>query len=592
MLNNKILHNQLISRRTFLIGAGKLSLLSLLAGRMFYMQCIKRNEYTTLSNKNRISLILIQPDRGQIYDRHGELLATNKLCFRLFLDKTIAQNYNEELLLIRRILELSESQWEHIKQKVQKTKYQIPAMILDQLTWEQISIIEEYKHKLNSIKIDIGQNRFYPVADVAAHLIGYTGQANAQESREMVGNGRDFNIGKSGIEKYYEETLHGTAGYKQMEINAFGKYVRELASISSTAGQNLTLNIDAELQKKTAPYLNKYGSSAMVMNCRNGEILIYGVSPSFEPNNFVKLSQEYWQSLVSDSYKPLINKIVQNSYPPGSVFKIITILAALEYGISPNKVVYCTGQPALKNGFRCSSKIGHGALDMVGALKYSCNSYMYEIAKLIGADIIIDMARRFGFGELTGIDMPGEVAGFVPSKKWKKNKLKSNWSLGDTLNLSIGQGFLLVTPVQLACFSSAIANHGKLFVPQLAKNKPSYKQINIKHEYIEIVKESMRCAVNEMGGTAYYSRITNDNYMLAGKTGTVQVQAKASANDDLNRTSIAWEKRNHGVFIGFAPYHDPCYSVAVFVDHGGGGGKSAAPIASKIIHEVLEKYKI
>ena len=391
--------------------------------------------------------------------------------------------------------------------------------------------------------------------------------------------------------KRYEGKLRGEFGYKQIEVNAFGKQVREIRNVESQQGEDLHLNIDVNLQQKIQPYLNKQGCSAIVMDSTNGNILILAASPVFEPNNFSKLSQDYWQSLISDPYKPLINKTIQSTYPPGSVFKIITILAALEAGITPDKTVYCTGVSALgSNSFRCANHSVLRSLDMFDAIKYSCNTYMYEIARLIGSDKILEVARKFGLGSKTGIDLLGEVSGLVPSKEWKNEKSKSKWSLGDTLNISIGQGFLLTTPIQLVRFGSAIASNGKLYTPRIAKNDPAFTQVKINQKHLDILKEGMYRAVNTIGGTAYYSRILSEEHILAGKTGTSQVQAKANARDDLSRASISWHKRNHGIFIGFAPYHAPRYSILVFVDHGGGGGRAAAPIASKIMSEVLEKY--
>lgn len=587
MLDNKILRNQLISRRTFLIGIGKVSLLSILFGKMFYMQCIKKDEYTTLSDKNRINMVIIPPMRGEIFDRNREVLATSKLCFRLLLDKN--NNYKEELLLIAKILEFNEEQYLYISRKVEKANRRIPTLILDQLDWQQIARIEEYKHKLYNIFVDIGQVRFYPVNQAISHLIGYIGPITDAEAQSLSIINRESNIGKSGIEKFYENDLRGTFGYKQIEVNAFGKSIRQLKKHDSIAGSSITLNVDKELQEKIMPYLNPFGCSAIVMDCNNGEILLSGITPSFEINNFIKLSKDYWRSLIDDPYKPLINKMVQNSYPPGSVFKIITILAALEAGIDPNKIVRCTGAPFLSDGFRCASKTGHGDVGMVKAIQCSCNTYMYNVAKLIGADRIIDMAKKFGFGRQTKIDLPNEASGFVPTKKWKKTKLKSEWSLGDTLNLSIGQGFLLVTPIQLLCFTAAIANGGKLYVPRVAKNEPSFIEVDIKQDHLDIVREGMYNAVNSVGGTAYNSRLSGVD-KLAGKTGTAQVRAKINASDDLNRKSIAWARRNHAAFIGFAPYDTRRYAVTVFVDHGGGGGGVAAPIASKVMHDVLQKY--
>ncbi|MFY9589895.1 penicillin-binding protein 2 [Rickettsia endosymbiont of Halotydeus destructor] len=592
MLNKKILHDQLVSRRAFVIGLGKLGLLSLLGMRMFYLQLIKSEEYKTLSDKNRINFVVIPPTRGRIYDLENNMLATNQACFQLLLDRNSGTNYLNELDLISQILNLSSEKQLLIKQKIKKSGRHMPLMILDQLNWQQVSLIEEQKQKLTSIFIDIGYARFYPFSQVTCHLIGYTGRVNEQEKNEQnIYNISDFNIGKSGIEKYYEDTLQGEFGYKKIEVNAYGKQVREITNVASKPGGDLHLNIDARLQAQIQPHLNQQGCSAIVTDVTNGNILILAASPVFESNNFSKLSENYWNSLNNDPYKPLINKTVQNCYPPGSVFKIITVLAALEAGIKPDKTFFCNGDSMLgTNSFRCWNNHGHGTLDMLGAIKHSCNIYMYELSRIIGSDKILETARKFGFGSKTGIDLPSESSGFVPSKEWKKQKLKSSWTIGDTFNLAIGQGFTTVTPIQLARFITAIANQGKLYTPQIAKNDPEFQQLDIDLQNIKIIQEGLYNAVNIAGGTAYYNRILGENRQLAGKTGTSQVQSKANAKDDLSRESIAWERRNHGLFIGFAPYHNPKYSVTIFVDHGGGGSRAAAPIARKIMSDVLDKY--
>ena len=596
MRNNRNTYNPLLSRRAFLLGAGKLGLLSILASKMFYMQLINQDKYKTLSDKNRINLVILPPIRGQIYDSTGLLLATNKPCFRLLLNKNDNfKYYFDELELISKILDLSEETKNYILKKAKNATRRIPVVILDQLTWEQISLIEEQKLQFTSVFIDIGYMRSYPMSLSTSHLIGYMGQLNEQEKQVFIpGNVEDFTVGKSGVEKYYENLLRGEFGYKQMEVNAFGKCVRELSDVKALCGKDIYLNIDSTIQDKIQPYLNKQGCSAIVMDSTNGNVIILATTPYFESNNFAKLSKDYWNSLINDPYKPLINKAVQNTYPPGSVFKIITVLAALEAGIREDKIVNCIGGVSAlgTNSFRCSSKHGHGAMNMRDAIKYSCNAYMYEIAKLIGADRIIEMAIRFGFGAKTNIDIPSEASGFVPSKQWKQDKFKSKWTLGDTLNLSLGQGFLLSTPIQLARFVTAIASNGKLFTPRIVKNEPQFEQVQIKLEYLQIIQEAMYLAVNTQGGTAYLSRIVDKNHQLAGKTGTAQVQAKANIDDDLNRMNIAWERRNHAVFIGFAPYHNPKYSISVFVDHGGAGGRAGAPIASRIMEEILKKHVI
>jgi penicillin-binding protein 2 len=587
-----ILRSELISRRTFLIGAGNAGLLSLLFGRLVYIQLFKQKEYKTLSEKNRISIIITPPIRGNIYDIEGREVAINKPCFRLLLDRSNNPDYQKEIIQIQEILALDEAGIAAVNNKIQTGNKKLPIMILDNLSWGQIASIEECKNSLSSIFVDKSEIRFYPFGQNLSHLIGYTGRSEQRNSTNLLINNADFNVGKTGIEKYYEEPLRGNLGFKQMEVNAYGKYIRLLTKTDSTRGQDINLNIDAQLHAEIIPMLSPQGASAMVMNIHTGNMLIMASTPNFEPNNFYKLTNEYWQNLVDDPYKPLVNKMIHSAYPPGSVFKLITILAALDAGISPDKIISCSGESMLGGKyFRCHAKQGHGPVDMNKAIKYSCNSYMYQIGRLIGADKIIAMAAKFGFGSATGIDLPSECTGLLPSKDWKKTKYRSNWTIADTMNLSIGQGFLLASPLQITRFITAIANKGKLLAPQVMQHaKNEIRQIDIEREYFDILHSAMYEAVNTPGGTAYYSRILDPDRQLAGKTGTVQVQSKTSKTQDLNSMSVDWERRNHAVFIGFAPFHAPKYAISVFVDHGGGGGRAAAPIASKIMNLVLDKY--
>ncbi len=590
-MRNKDLHNkQIITRRTFIIGAGKLGLLFLLGCRMFYMQFIKKNDYKTLSDKNRIKILVINPTRGEILDRNNQLIAQNKSCFRLLVDKNNHNQISSEIKLISVILELDNEQISKIKKRIRVGGSRIPVVIIDRLDWRQISIIEERRPELKSIFIDTGFDRYYPMKHSSAHLLGYMGRPNQKRNNEQFFN-KNFKVGKNGIERYYEQELRGEFGHKRIEINAHGKYVRKLKETASISGKNLKLNIDSDLQKQTTPLLNNKGCSAIVMDCTNGGVLICNSAPAYDPNKFINLSSEYWRSLINNPHRPLIDKTTKSLYPPGSVFKIITILAALESGIDPHSKVVCKGQAFLGgNKFRCASRRGHGAVNMINAIKYSCNTYIYDIAKQIGAEKIISVAKRFGFGTKTNIDLPGELSGFVPSPEWKYKKYKDKWRLGDTLNLSIGQGFLLATPIQLATMITTIASNGKLFTPQIAQSKPKYKQLDIKQEHLNIIKTALYHTINKPGGTGRLSKLNYKSIHMAGKTGTAQVQAKKNIDDNLSREDINWNSRNHAIFTGYAPFNNPKFCVSIYYDHGGGGGRSAAPIAKKIMEKVLKKY--
>lgn len=594
MLDKSTLEGQLISRRTFIIGAGKLGLLFLLAGRMFYMQFIKKNEYKTLSDQNRIKLVIIAPSRGQIYDKNNTLIAKNNSCFRLLLDKNINSSFKEEVKTITDILELDNDQIQEITNRVKRAGRKIPALIIDCLNWKQISVIEERKEILKSLFIDIGSTRFYKYGKDTAHLLGYMGKTDKNTKiGDLAFTDENFRIGKNGVEKFYEETLIGKFGYKQIEVNAHGNYIRELSKNQPLNGNDLYLNIDAELQKKITPYLNEKGCSAIVMDCLDGSILACSSTPSYDPNEFNFLSNKYWTQLIENPHKPLINKTIHSLYPPGSIFKLITILAALEFGIDPHHIINCNGGPLLGgNSFRCAKQDGHGSVNMHNAIIYSCNIYIFEIAKLIGPEKIINTAQKFGFGLKTGIDLPFELAGFVPTLDWKKREFKEKWSLGDTLNLSIGQGFLLCTPMQLARFITAIATKGKLYTPKIAKSQADYVMLDINNDHLNFLKQALHDTVNTVNGTGYSGKLHHSTISMAGKTGTAQVIAKKNANDNLSRSDIAWNRRNHAIFTGYAPSQNPKYTISVYYDHGGGGGKAATPIAKNILQEILEKYQL
>ena len=594
MLDKSTIEGHLISRRTFIIGAGKLGLLFLLAGRMFYMQFIKKNEYKTLSDQNRIKMIIISPARGQIYDKDMQIIAKNNTCFRLLLDKNVTSSFEEEVKIIIEVLELDSDQIKEVTNRVKKAGRRVPALVIDCLSWQQVSVIEERREVLKSLFVDTGNIRFYKYGEDTVHLLGYMGKTEKSTKREGLDFvDENFRVGKNGIEKFYEDILRGEFGYKQVEINAHGKYVRELSENQPIGGDGLYLNIDAELQKNITPYLNAKGCSAIVMDCSDGSILASSSTPSYNPNNFNFLSTKYWTDLIQNPHKPLINKTIHSLYPPGSIFKLITILAALESGIDPSHMIHCNGGPALGvNSFRCAKRTGHGSLSMHDAIKYSCNIYMFEIARLIGPEKIIATAQKFGFGSKTGIDLPSELAGFVPTLEWKKREFNTKWSLGDTFNLSIGQGFLLCTPMQLVRFITAIATDGKLYTPKVARSKADYIQLNLNNDHVSFLKEAMYSTVNTLGGTGYSAKLDHNEIHLAGKTGTAQVVAKKNTDDDLSRSDIAWNRRNHAIFTGYAPSENPKYAVTVYYDHGGGGGKAAAPIAKAILEQVLEKYPL
>ncbi|MGC0372232.1 MAG: hypothetical protein DGJ47_000941 [Rickettsiaceae bacterium] len=588
MMDNKYKNRQLITRRTFCIGVGKIGLVFVLVGRMFYMQFLKKNEYKTLSDKNRIKTVLLSAPRGYILDQNGNKIVQNKTCFRLLLDKNISSHFNEELDFIIQLLELDADQQKEVKRRVKNTGRRIAGLVIDSMSWRQVSTIEERKSKIQSFFIDTGFKRNYLYSESAAHLVGYLGKPSKDSAGNIELAGEYFKVGKTGLEYFYEQNLRGEFGVRRIEVNAHGRYVRDLSKSMIVPGQDLKLNINMNIQAKAYEYLPPNGCSATMMDCDTGGMIIYTCTPSYDPNEFYKLSSRYWRSLMNNPYKPLIDKCSKSLYPPGSIFKIMVFLAALEDGIGQNTKIFCTGRPELGgNSFRCARRSGHGSLNMRQAIKSSCNSYVYALARKIGPGKIINMAKRFGFGQLTGIDLPGEKPGFLPSPEWKKKKYKQKWTLGDTLNLSIGQGFMIVTPLQITRMVAAVANGGKLLTPQIVQQEVKFTQIDIDLKHLDFMRHAMHDVINKPGGTGYWSKINHNGQTMAAKTGTAQVMAKKNAGDDLNRLTINWNNRNHAIFTGFAPFKSPKYALTIYYDHGGGGGSKAAPIAKKIMLDSL-----
>lgn len=583
MLDREVFRNQLISRRTFILASCKGGILSALLARMFYLQLIKGDEYQVLSDKNRISLVMIAPERGVIKDRNEIRIAENRPSFFLKLDRKQTKSYKKSLEMLFDILTLEDDVKKKIYEKLKKTSYRAPINILEDISWEQVSLIEERIYDLPGIYIESSTLRKYNYGEICSHITGYVGKMSQEDQNEFKLSSAEFQIGKSGVEKKYEEKLQGKLGYRKIEVNAHGLYINQIEKVDSVIGETLNLNINFELQDYIHKIMDPVGSSAVVMDVRNGEIIALCSMPTFDPNEFVGgISANYWKKLINDPYKPLINKVTQTQYPPGSTFKLITTLAALEAGIDPSHQVFCSGHTTIGNKrFNCWFHSGHGNLDMVGAIKHSCNCYMYNIGKLIGAEKILSVAKKFEYGKATNIDLPDEVRGFVPDRKWKLKNFKFDWSLGDSFNIAIGQGALLSTPIQQARVIAAFANGGKLLKPRISNRcEAEIIDLNINPKHLEIIRDGMFKVINEDGGSARGSKALN--VILAGKTGTSQVQAKKNVNDDLSRTSIKWERRNHALFAGFAPFDDPKYAISIIVDHGGGGARAAAPIAKKI----------
>jgi penicillin-binding protein 2 len=593
---------KLFSRRAAILIGGKAVLLSALAARMYYLQVIEADRYRTLAEENRINLRLLPPPRGRIVDRFGVPMADNQQNYRVLLNARETKDVEETLDVLSQILPIGPGERRRILRELHRNRSFVPATVRENLDWQEVARIEVNAPDLPGVLIDVGQSRHYPHGPDAAPVLGYVAAVSPNEVTgdpllELPG----FRIGKTGVEKIHDTQLRGTGGSLQVEVNAFGRVIRELSRQEGQPGAEVTLTVDLELQKMVSRRLGDESGAAVVMDVRNGDILALASTPSFDPNAFNKgLSADEWRALSSDPKAPLINKAIGGNFPPGSTFKMMVLLAALERGvITPQTRVFCTGE--LKFGdavFHCWKKGGHGSVDAFKGIVQSCDIYFYEVARRAGIDRIAAMAQRFGFGQVLGVDLPGEQPGLVPTRKWKRKVMNAPWHQGETLITGIGQGYLLATPLQMAVMTARLVNGGYAVTPRLTRPKPAagaalphapaFDGLGLAPAHLALVNGALEAVVNDPHGTAYRARIKQKGFEMGGKTGTVQVRriTKAEREQGLRKQKqLRWEERDHAMFVGFAPTAAPRYAVAVVVEHGGGGASVAAPIARDILLE-------
>jgi penicillin-binding protein 2 len=594
------------SRRALILGGAQLGLAGVLVGRMYQLQVLESHRYKMLADENRINMRLLPPPRGRILDRFGIPIAENRENYRALLIAEQAPDVERTLDTLTRLIQLSEYDRRRILREIRRRRSFVPVTVRENLDWQEVSRIEVNAPDLPGIVIDVGQSRVYALGERGAHLLGYVAAVSEKEQGddpllELPG----FRIGKSGVEKEYDIKLRGKAGSSQLEVNAVGRVIRELDRQEGQPGHDIHLTIDLALQNFAIDKLQDMKSAAaVVMDVNSGEVLALASVPGFDPTAFnTGLSRSDWQSIVSDPYAPLTNKAVSGQYAPGSTFKMVVALAALESGaISPDQRVFCRGHTQLGNArFHCWKKGGHGWVDMRGAIQHSCDVYFYEAARRAGIDRIAEMANRFGLGDATGIDLPGERAGLIPTRKWKKGAVGVAWQKGETLVAGIGQGFVLATPLQLAVMTARLAN-GRLKVkPHLVRQPEGGKvpaearkfdALGVSAESLRVVVDGMNAVSNNRQGTAYRARIEEEGWEMAGKTGTAQVRRISKHERDtrvLKNEERPWKERDHALFVAFAPVHAPRYAIAVVVEHGGGGSAVAAPIARDILRETLRR---
>lgn len=590
---------RIFTRRAFVVGAAQGAFLAILGGRLAWLQVVEGSRYKTLAENNRINLKMVAPPRGQIVDRFGVPFAVSRQNFRVLVVREQTDDLRQSLMRLRKYIKLDDARLEKVLKIAAKTPSYTPVEVVDNLNWEDVSTIEVNIPDLPGMSIDMGELRHYPFADATAHLIGYVGAASKKDQEEESDpllTLPNFQVGKSGIERTFDKQLRGKAGSSEMEVNVVGREVRELRNMDSREGSRVVLSIDAELQRfaqqRLAP---ERSASAVVMDVHTGEIYALASYPGFDPNYFTGgISHERYEELRSDIALPLTNKAVAGQYPPGSTFKMVTALAALEAGVvNEYSTAFCPGFYNFGGRkIHCWKHGGHGTVNVITALQMSCDVYFYKLSTDLGIKRLAEMARRLGLGQTYGMELKEERAGLIPDEEWKRKKRGEAWYPGETINASIGQGDMLTTPMQLAVMTSRIVNGGKAVKPWLAGSiggeyitRPEWDDMGLNKKHVDLVMRGMSSVVNEQRGTAYGARIREPGMEMGGKTGTAQVkritmQERAAG---IKNETLPWHLRHHALFVGYAPVANPRYACAVVVEHGVGGSKAAAPVAHDLL---------
>ncbi len=580
------------TRRATVIGGLQIGLGVLLAGRMAYISVAENERYKLLSESNRVNLTLVPPRRGWLIDRNGKPIANNKTDFRVDIIPDRLRDKQKTVATLAELLALDAEELERIDRELEQASSFQPVQVATGLDWEEYAAVSVRLPDLPGVSPRQGFSRNYPTGPAIGHLVGYVGIASTEDYKEnpdpiLITPG--YKIGKDGLEKIFEDRLQGEPGAKRVEVTARGKIVRELDTRPDTPGKPLQLTLDIDLQEYAARRLGPESGSVVVLDCLSGDILTMTSMPSFDPNSFSDgIGVSEYGMLREDDHVPLLDKSLKSLFPPGSTVKPMVALAFLEAGLSPDETVNCSGGLRVGNRrFRCWKRGGHGRVDMAKGIYQSCDVYFYYFSQKIGINPIALMANRLGLGQKYPLPVLSQFYGTVPDPAWLRKKYDREWQAYDTVNTTIGQGYMLVNPTQLAVMTARLAT-GKNVIPRLImnENRKPVETLNLDPQHLLYVQKAMSDVVNG-AGTAGRARLPIEDVKLAGKTGTAQV-----VNLDFGRggSDVAWKFRDHGLFICFAPVENPRYAAAVVIEHGGGSG-SAYPVARDVMTFLYDREK-
>lgn len=570
------------TRRSLGISGGMAAVFAVLGGRLYQLQIRNGDQYRTQAEENRVNQRLLPPPRGRIMDRFGIELANNRRNYRVLLVAEQATDGVEAALdAIGQVIALTDAQRKKVLRDIALNRKFVPVPVAENLTWEEFARINMHLPYLSGVQPDVGETRDYPYGADLAHIVGYVAAVSPNDKKDATDPLLDlpgFRIGKRGIEKAFDSEVRGTAGASRVEVNAYGRVIRELSRDQGVPGQDVWLTIDCELQRFTDQRLGDESAACVVLDAQTGDVLALSSTPGYDPNLFnVGISNTQWKELTTNDHKPLLNKALSGAYPPGSTFKPAMALAAVQEGFPEDFSVVCTGATRIGNhDFHCWRRGGHGRVDLKRGIAQSCDVFFYEVARRLGIDKMEAAARALGLGGETGVELPGENSGFIPSQGWKLARFGIPWQPGETLVTGIGQGYVLTTPIQLATMTARIAS-GRAVTPRIAHTigsttlpRPLPDPLPFSEEAFARVRAGMNAVTNE-GGTASRWRIAEPGMEMAGKTGTAQVRRitkEERAGGVRSNQSLPWHLRDHALFVAFAPVHAPKYALACIVEHG------------------------
>ena len=603
----------LFTRRALLLGGAQAVLLTALAGRLYQLQVVETDRFSSMAEENRVSMRLLPPSRGLIFDRGGVPLAVNRNNFRAMAASDRGRGADVLVERLDQIFSLGDAEKTRLLRELRRSRNAQPVVVRENLGWEEVARLEFNAPDLPGVFIDLGQSRDYPEGDLMSHIVGYTGRVADEDLA-----GRDdpvlqlatMRFGKKGVERSLEDDLRGRAGAVQVEVNAVGRVVRELDRTEGQPGANALLTIDLDIQRFAAEKIKEHQSgSVVVLDVITGDVIAMVSTPGFDPSTFARgITQGEWRDLLDNPERPLHNKAIAGVYPPGSTYKMVTALAALEAKvIDPWTRLPCPGYLELGNiKFHCWLKGGHGSTNVTEAIAMSCDCFFYEAARRTGIDRMSEMAQRLGFGKVSDLGLPGESAANQPTRAWKQEKVGKAWQHGDTFNLGIGQGYMTATPLQLAIMTARLANGGYEVQPNLLlakatpreelappapRTKPTAPSLRLNPQHLALIRQGMSDVVNTGHGTANALRVRQSEFTFGGKTGTAQVKRITEREREMGITqaSLPWHLRHHALFVCYGPVDNPRYACAVIVEHGQAGGTTAGPIGRDVLVETMKR---